>query len=82
MLLSGRQTLSSIDQALMDENEQVTSTDRRVAEAGGRLVELQQEQAREYRALARLRVEHLAGGALVVAGILVFLLSRAFRKNN
>ena len=35
-------------------------------EAGGRLVELQQEQAREYRALARLRVEHLAGGALAV----------------
>ena len=49
----------------MDENEQVTSTDRRVAEAAGRLVEMQQKQAREYRALARLRVEHLAGGALV-----------------
>ena len=49
----------------MDENEQITSTDRRVAEVAGRLVELQQEQARDYRSLARLRVEHLSTGALV-----------------
>ena len=65
MLLSGRQTLSSIDKAVIDENEQITSTDRRVAEVAGRLVELQQEQARDYRSLARLRVEHLSTGALV-----------------
>ena len=49
----------------MDENEQITSMDRRVAEVAGRLVELQQEQARDYRSLARLRVEHLSTGALV-----------------
>ena len=49
----------------MDENEQITSMDRRVAEVAGRLVELQQEQVRDYRSLARLRVEHLSTGALV-----------------
>lgn len=64
-MLSGRQTLASIDRAVEEENEKIAAVDQRIGEAAEGLVDLQKTQAQEYRSLARLRVDHLASGSVI-----------------
>ncbi len=59
-MISGRQALGSIDQALNRSHGQLAKVQTQIAEATERLLELQQAQAGDYRDLARVRVERLA----------------------
>jgi hypothetical protein len=63
-MISGRQTLGSIDQALGDERSRMDAVETRIEGLKTRLVEHQQADARDYRELAKVRVDWLAGGQL------------------
>lgn len=64
-MISGRQTLASIDRSLGDEQARLEATQRRVNSVSGELVELQKSAAQNYRELARLRVDSIASGELI-----------------
>jgi DNA repair exonuclease SbcCD ATPase subunit len=64
-MISGQQTLASIDGALNEARGKVAAIEARIAEANARLTELQQAQTGDYRGLARLRVDLVADGTLI-----------------
>jgi hypothetical protein len=64
-MISGRQALGSIDQSLRDERGKVEEIERRIEEKHAALVEQRRADARDFRELARVRVDMLAGGDLV-----------------
>jgi hypothetical protein len=64
-MISGRQTLDSIDQALRGERSKMGDVERRIEALSASLVELQQADAQDFRELAKVRVDLLAGGELV-----------------
>lgn len=64
-MISGRQTLGSIDQALSAERSKMVEAEQRIEALSASLVEQQQADARDFRELARVRVDLLAGADLV-----------------
>jgi len=64
-MISGRQTLASIDQALAEERGNTDTVGQRIEALSASLVELQKTDAQDYRELAKVRVDLLAGGQLV-----------------
>jgi hypothetical protein len=64
-MISGQQTLTSIDRALSEARGKVAAIEAQIAEANARLTELQQAQTRDYRELAKLRVDLVADGTLI-----------------
>ncbi len=64
-MISGRQTLASIDQALTEERAKLDAVEQRIAAISSTLVEQQKADAQDFRELARVRVDLLAGGDLV-----------------
>ncbi len=64
-MISGRQTLSSIDRSLHDEQTKLDAVQSRISHVTGELVQLQKTEARNYRELARLRVDSIARGAVI-----------------
>ncbi|MBK1721476.1 hypothetical protein [Thiocystis violacea] len=64
-MISGRQTLASIDQAVDAERRKLNELEQRIEAAGTTQLELQRADAEDYRALARTRVDLLAAGELV-----------------
>ena len=60
-MISGRQALGSIDQALSQAHARIADVQAGIAEATDRLLAEQKRQADDYRDLARVRVERLAG---------------------
>jgi len=64
-MISGRQTLASIDQALSGERTKMDEVEQRIEATSASLVERQQADARDFRELAKVRVDLLAGGELV-----------------
>ena len=64
-MISGRQTLASIDQALTEERSKLEEVEQRSEALNAALVELQKADAQDYQALAKVRVDLLAGGDLV-----------------
>ena len=64
-MISGQQTLASIDAALNEARAKVAAIEAQIAEANVKLTELQQAQTRDYRALAKLRVDLVSDGALI-----------------
>jgi len=60
-MISGRQALGSIDQALNQAHGRIADVQDGITEATDRLLALQKTQTDEYRDLARVRVEKLAG---------------------
>lgn len=64
-MISGRQTLASIDRSLHDEQAKLEAVQRRVSDVSGELVALQKREAQDYRELARLRVGSIASGAVI-----------------
>ncbi len=64
-MISGQQTLASIDGALNEARAKVAAIEAQIAEANVKLTELQQSRTRDYRALAKLRVDLVSGGALI-----------------
>ncbi len=63
-MISGRQALGSIDQALNQAHTQIAEVQAGIAEATDRFLALKKTQADDYRDLARVRVERLAGPEL------------------
>jgi hypothetical protein len=64
-MISGQQTLASIDGALNEARGKVAAVEAQIAEANAKLTELQQAQTGDYRELARLRVDLVADGKLL-----------------
>jgi hypothetical protein len=64
-MISGRQTLASIDRSLRDEQTKLEAVANRMRDATRQLMELQKTEAQDYRALARLRVDAIASGDVV-----------------
>ncbi len=58
-MISGRQTLSSIDSSLEELRSRIAETAQLIEERNDRLLALQQDELGLYRELGRLRVEHL-----------------------
>jgi len=63
-MISGQQTLASIDDALQGKRAAVAQTEQEVAGITAKLAEQQQGQIQDYRALARVRVDVLANDRL------------------
>ena len=63
-MLTGRQTLASIEQALRQVHDQVEKVDEQVQATSNALVELQREQAGRYKKLAEIRLDHMVSGQL------------------
>ena len=55
-MLSGLQVLGSIDQAMLQAQQQAGALDRRVGELNNRLLQLRKEEGESYRTLARIRL--------------------------
>jgi len=64
-MISGQHTLASIDGALNEARAKVAAIEAQIAEANAKLAELQQAQTRDYRELAKLRVDLVSDGALI-----------------
>nr|MBS0022425.1 hypothetical protein [Gammaproteobacteria bacterium] len=64
-MISGRQTLASMERSLHDEQTTLAAVQSRISEVSRQLVEQQTLQARHYRELARLRVDSIASGAVL-----------------
>jgi hypothetical protein len=64
-MISGQQTLASIDGAMNEARGKVAAIEAQIADANAELAELQQAQTGDYRALARLRVDLVASGTLI-----------------
>jgi hypothetical protein len=64
-MISGRQTLGSIDQALSGQRSKMGELEQHIQALSASLVEQQQADARDFRELAKVRVDLLAGGELV-----------------
>jgi hypothetical protein len=60
-MISGRQALGSIDQALNQAHSRIADVQGQITEARNQVLDLQKAQAQDYRDLARVRVERLAG---------------------
>jgi hypothetical protein len=63
-MISGQQTLASIDDALQGKRAAIAQIEQEVAGVTAKLAEQQQGQVQDYRALARVRVDVLADDAL------------------
>lgn len=64
-MISGQQTLASIDDALNRERGKMSQIEQEIAGLNGKRVEYQQAQVQDYRELARVRVDVLADDALI-----------------
>ncbi|MGF1615035.1 MAG: hypothetical protein ACFCVA_14310 [Gammaproteobacteria bacterium] len=64
-MISGRQTLASIERSLNDEQAKLDAVQSRIRDVSGQLLDLQKTEARDYRELARFRVDALASGAVL-----------------
>jgi hypothetical protein len=64
-MISGQQTLSSIDEALIAERRTVSQIEQEIAGLNAQRTEQQQAQVQDYRELARVRVDVLASDGLL-----------------
>jgi chromosome segregation ATPase len=64
-MISGRQTLGSIDQALQGVRSQIRGLDEEIQGTSARLLQLSQEESEQYRALARIRVDQMVAGEML-----------------
>lgn len=64
-MILGRNTLNTIEHALIKEQKKIAMTDGHFAEASNRLISLQTEQANDFKELARLKVGLLASGKII-----------------
>jgi DNA repair exonuclease SbcCD ATPase subunit len=64
-MMSGRQTLASIDQALAGERGKLDVVEQRIADLSAGLVEGHKQNTQDYRALAKVRVGLLAGNEVL-----------------
>ncbi len=63
-MLSGRQTLGSLDAGLRQLHDSVQEIDQQIKESSGELVELQRQQSQRFRRMAKIRLDEVISGAL------------------
>jgi len=63
-MISGRQALASIDQALNEAHNKIAKVEDQISAVTAELVEQQKAEAEDYRELARVRVDRLIDGEL------------------
>ena len=63
-MISGRQALASIDQALNEAHEKIAEVEDQISAVTAELVEQQKAETEDYRELARVRVDRLVDGEL------------------
>ncbi len=66
-MISGQQTLASIDSTITHLREQIAETEERIAGYSTQKLDLQQQEIEQFRELSRLRLEVLAGSPSVPA---------------
>ena len=59
-MISGRQTLASIDSGLQELRGKISQEEQQIEERGRQLLSLQQQEIQSYKELSRLRVKVLA----------------------
>ena len=64
-MISGRQALGSIDQTLNQANQQIADLQSEIGDSSQRLLEEKRAQAEDYRELATVRLDRLAGDRLI-----------------
>lgn len=64
-MVSGRQTLANIDQAVTEARAKAAAVEAQIEAVNQQLAEQRQAQAKDYKALARIRLGQLADGPLV-----------------
>jgi len=64
-MISGRQTLASIDSSLQNLRDKISRTEQQVEERNNRILALRQDEINNYRKLSRLRVDILAADQLI-----------------
>ncbi|MEA2115775.1 MAG: hypothetical protein U9P36_10405 [Thermodesulfobacteriota bacterium] len=64
-MISGQQTLASIDSSLQDLRNKISRTEEQVEERNNRILALRQDELNNFRELSRLRVEILAADQLI-----------------
>jgi hypothetical protein len=64
-MISGQQTLASIDSSLQELRDKISRAEQRVEDRNSRLLSLRQDEISNYRELSRLRVEILATDQLI-----------------
>lgn len=64
-MISGKQTLGSIDQALYGARGQIRDLDERIQNASTDLLRLGQSESEQYKALAKLHVDWITSGATI-----------------
>ena len=64
-MISGQQTLTSIDSSLQDLRNKISRTEEQVEERNNRILALRQDEINNYRELSRLRVDILAADQLI-----------------
>lgn len=62
---SGRQTLTSIDQAVQRAQQEIQQIDEQVQATSNALIELQKQQTERFKKLAELRMDQIVSGGLV-----------------
>ena len=65
-MISGRQTLASIDQTLQEVRDQIRMIDERIQGSSAELIRLSQAESEQYKALARVRVGQLTADEEVI----------------
>jgi hypothetical protein len=63
-MITGRDTLSQLQRALQDEQKRTRALDAQMSKANDRLLQLDATRSKELQQLARLRLQHLGGGAI------------------
>lgn len=64
-MISGRQTLASIDSSLQNLRDKISRTEQQVEERNNRILALRQDEINNYRKLSRLRVDILAADQFI-----------------
>src|SRR5690606_2746155 len=63
-MITGRDTLSQLQRALQDEQKRTRALDAQMSKANDRLLQLDATRSKELQQLARVRLQHLGGGAI------------------
>jgi chromosome segregation ATPase len=63
-MLSGRQTLASLDSGLRQLHDSVQEIDLQIKESSGELMELQRDQSQRFRRMAKIRLDEVISGEL------------------
>src|SRR5262245_47314722 len=65
-MISGRQTLASLDQTLQEVRDQIRTVNERIQRTSAELIQLSQAESEQYKALAQVRMGQLTADNAVI----------------